>query len=105
MCGIAGVLTFNGRPVVTEELLTLTNALAHRGRDSVGVLCGGPHAGSLSAYPGVGLGHRRLSIIDLSDEAAQPLAYCQKALWITYNGELYNFEDLRRELMSLGCVF
>jgi asparagine synthase (glutamine-hydrolysing) len=72
----------------------MTGALVHRGPDGEGFHVDGP----------VGLGHRRLAIIDLSG-GAQPMAVGDGALWITYNGELYNFQELRRELCSLGCVF
>jgi asparagine synthase (glutamine-hydrolysing) len=105
MCGIAGILTFDGRPVDAEALDMLTHALAHRGKDHAATVCGGTSRGRLSAYPGIGLGHRRLSIIDLSSESDQPMAYGTPPLWITYNGELYNFEALRAELTGLGCHF
>lgn len=104
MCGIAGILNFDGRPVEERDLTMLTDALAHRGRDCAAVRLGA-HADGLSTYPGIGLGHRRLSIIDLSAESAQPMSYGGRALWITYNGELYNFELLRAELEGHGCVF
>jgi asparagine synthase (glutamine-hydrolysing) len=105
MCGIAGILTFDGRPVDVEELTSLTHALAHRGKDHAATVVGGLARGQLSAYPGIGLGHRRLSIIDLSSDSDQPMRYGTPPVWITYNGELYNFEALRAELVGLGCRF
>lgn len=105
MCGIAGVLTFDGRPVSESEISQLTNALAHRGRDSSGTVIGGSGAVSMSRYPGVAFGHRRLSVIDLSSESAQPMVSVSGTMWITYNGELYNFEELKVELRGRGCVF
>ena len=105
MCGIAGILTFDGRPVVADDLVALTDALAHRGKDHAATLCGGSRPGALSAYPGIGFGHRRLSIIELSSESDQPMSYGAPPLWITYNGEIYNFEALRSELQQLGCRF
>jgi len=104
MCGIAGALSFDGAPVDQRALRCATDALAHRGRDSAAVACGGP-TGALSSYPGIGLGHRRLSIIDLSPESGQPMSYADGRLWITYNGELYNYEALRTELVNAGAAF
>ena len=75
-------------------LRRMTSTLAHRGPDGDGFYVDGP----------VGLGHRRLAIIDLGG-GAQPMAAEGGALWITYNGELYNFQELRRELVGLGCAF
>jgi asparagine synthase (glutamine-hydrolysing) len=90
MCGIAGMIALDHSPSDVEAAVTrMTAALAHRGPDGHGVHAW--HGGGLS----VALGHRRLSIIDLSDEAAQPFVMKQNsAQALTYNGEIYNYRDL-----------
>ncbi|MGH2358707.1 MAG: asparagine synthase (glutamine-hydrolyzing), partial [Candidatus Limnocylindria bacterium] len=95
MCGIAGVLhTDAGRP--DPRVLERMNAvIAHRGPDGIGSFCEGP----------IGLTHRRLSIIDLSDAAAQPLANEDGSVRLIYNGEVYNFARLRAELEAAGHTF
>lgn len=105
MCGIAGILTFNGSPVRDEEISSLNGALAHRGRDSAAYFLGGASNGDFSGYPGIALGHRRLSIIDLSPHSAQPMRSQNSAASIVYNGELYNYLELRSELISAGFRF
>ncbi len=94
MCGIAGILSIDGRPVPRQVLDRMTAALAHRGPDGQGIECLGP----------AGLGHRRLAIIDL-EGGRQPLANEDGRVWITYNGELYNYRELRPVLESLGHRF
>jgi asparagine synthase (glutamine-hydrolysing) len=82
----------------------MTQALSHRGPDGVGVVdCGGVGQGSRA--PVAVLGHRRLAIIDLTDRAAQPMASERLPLWITFNGEVYNFKALRLELEGVGRRF
>src|SRR2546422_8890808 len=93
MCGITGIVGDFG----LSALESMTRTLAHRGPDGEGVVC--PEG------EGFGLGHRRLSIIDLSSAGAQPMADPTGRYWITYNGEVYNFPELRRELESKGRVF
>ena len=105
MCGIAGILTFNGAPVRAEEILSLNGALAHRGRDSAVYRLGGVDSDDFSSYPGIALGHRRLSIIDLSEQSAQPMRSQNSTASIVYNGELYNYLELRSELISAGFRF
>ena len=105
MCGIAGILTFDGRPVASHEIEVLTDALEHRGRDGAGIMLGGSSRGHLSEYPGLALGHRRLSVIDLSSQSAQPMTTQSGHSWIVYNGELYNYLELRQELVRAGYVF
>ncbi len=95
MCGIAGILNFDGAPVDAAVLKRMTDAIAHRGPDGEGFYAG----------EGVGLGHRRLAIIDLSDAAAQPMSDSEGRRFIVYNGEVYNFAEIRDELVSLGHVF
>lgn len=95
MCGIAGVVRLDGRPVETDDVVRLTRALAHRGPDGEGTWVDGS----------VGLGHRRLAILDLTAAGAQPMVCVGGRYVVTYNGELYNFVELRRELVQLGARF
>ena len=96
MCGISGALAFdNGSFRVTERFVAcMGDAMAHRGPDGKGVW--------VDAEQRVGFAHRRLSIIDLSSAASQPMSNADGSLWITYNGEIYNHAELRRELQQLG---
>ncbi|NOX92768.1 MAG: amidotransferase 1, exosortase A system-associated [Gammaproteobacteria bacterium] len=95
MCGISGIYFCNGHGEVDRELLLRMNASQfHRG----------PDEGGIHIEPGVGLGHRRLSIIDLNN-GQQPLFNEDGSVVVVYNGEIYNFEELMKELMSLGHVF
>lgn len=93
MCGIAGVLDLRGRPVEPDDVRPMSRAIAHRGPDDEGEFIDGP----------VGLAHRRLSVIDLSDAARQPMADAGQVL--VYNGELYNYRELRSELAARGHRF
>ena len=95
MCGIIGIFNLNGEPVSPGLLRKMTDAVKHRGPDSEGFY--------VDSF--VGLGHRRLSILDLSRAGHQPMTTEDKELAITYNGEIYNFQDLRMELESLGHKF
>jgi len=94
MCGIAGIMSFNGRPVSSEEMGAMCTAMVHRGPDNEGFYIG----------PGVGLGMRRLSIIDLQT-GHQPVHNEDGTVWVVFNGEIYNFRDLRRKLEQRGHVF
>ncbi|MBI2265571.1 MAG: asparagine synthase (glutamine-hydrolyzing), partial [Armatimonadetes bacterium] len=93
MCGIAGILNLDGSPVAPEDLESMLAPLGHRGPDDRGIWTEGP----------AGLGHLRLSIIDLSPAGHQPME--RSPFRITYNGEIYNFPELREELRALGAVF
>lgn len=95
MCGVAGKLNLDGRPVDPEQLTAMAQLLAHRGPDDQGVYVDGP----------LGLAHRRLSILDLSPAGHQPMGSEDGRLWITFNGEIYNFLELRRMLESKGYRF
>ena len=96
MCGICGVVAFDPSARVEERLLRgMAGLLAHRGPDGEGVWTNGP----------VGLGHRRLAIIDLSPAATQPMANEDETLWIVFNGEIYNFQSLRDGLLRRGHSF
>jgi asparagine synthase (glutamine-hydrolysing) len=95
VCGICGLVNLDGSPVSGEDLRRMTSAIAHRGPDGEGI----------HLDRNVGLGHRRLAIIDLSDAAAQPMLFRERSLVLTYNGEIYNFQELRGELGALGHRF
>ncbi len=94
MCGICGVVNLDGRPVTPEILQSMTASIAHRGPDAEGAFFDAGEGGS----PAVGLGHRRLAIIDLSPSAAQPMTNSSRTLAIVFNGEIYNFKELRLKL-------
>lgn len=95
MCGIVGRLNFDSRPVDVSELTTARDRLANRGPDGAGTWADGP----------VGLAHRRLSILDLSDRGSQPMRNADGSLVVSFNGEIYNFLDLREELSQAGHRF
>jgi asparagine synthase (glutamine-hydrolysing) len=105
MCGIAGILTFDNKPVLKEEIKRLTDSIAHRGHDSDKISLGGSDRGRLSTYEGIGLGHRRLSVIDLSEQSAQPMSDDENTFCIVYNGELYNYQEIKQQLIQLGHTF
>lgn len=95
MCGIAGIVNLNGEPVSPPILQRMTDAIKHRGPDGEGHWIEG----------GVGFGHRRLAIIDLSPAGHQPMVSADHRYVLIYNGELYNFRELRSELEAAGCWF
>lgn len=95
MCGIAGIFHTDGAPASGVLLRKMTDAIAHRGPDGEGHYIDG----------GLGLGHRRLAIIDLSEAGHQPMTTEDGRYVITYNGEVYNFNELRVELESKGHRF
>ncbi len=95
MCGIAGLTHFDGEPVSPAVLRRMTDAIAHRGPDGEGQWIDG----------NVGLGHRRLAIIDLSPAGHQPMISADHRFVLTYNGEIYNFRELRTELEAKGYWF
>ncbi|HTS04222.1 MAG TPA: asparagine synthase (glutamine-hydrolyzing) [Candidatus Eisenbacteria bacterium] len=96
MCGIAGVMNCGDR----EVLLRMTMIQSHRGPDDSGIWDRRSPDGCF-----VGLGSRRLAILDLSPLGRMPMCNHDHSIWITYNGEIYNFADLRQELESTGCSF
>jgi asparagine synthase (glutamine-hydrolysing) len=95
MCGIAGMLRLDGQQAPAEVLQRMTEAIAHRGPDGSGVHVDGP----------AGLGNRRLAILDLTAAGAQPMLNDDSGVAITYNGEVYNFRELRVELERAGRRF
>lgn len=95
MCGIVGQLNFDRTPVSAITLQRMTDAIEHRGPDGEGHWIG----------ENIGLGHRRLSIIDPSPAGHQPMVTSDRRFVLTYNGEIYNFKELRIQLESKGYVF
>lgn len=95
MCGLCGEIRFDGRPADVTAVTRMTGAMASRGPDSEGVVAHGP----------VALGHRRLSIIDLSPRGEQPMTDSDLGLTLVFNGCIYNHESLRKELEAAGYRF
>lgn len=95
MCGIAGYLTLDREPAAVALVRRMTDAIAHRGPDGDGFWVEGP----------VAFGHRRLAIIDLSDGGRQPMQTPDGRFTITYNGEIYNYAELKAQLRALGHSF
>src|SRR5437867_13213258 len=95
MCGICGQYNFgNQAPVLRQHIEEMTKSLRHRGPDDEGYYMAGP----------VGLGFRRLSIIDLAG-GHQPMSDQEESVWVVFNGEIYNFLELRSELEAYGHIF
>jgi asparagine synthase (glutamine-hydrolysing) len=126
MCGIYGVWHLDNRPVDLVGLQASTNRLRHRGPDDEGYLLADPSSGRVQTcagsdtMPGLNLpqlsafsaepfplafGFRRLAILDLSPAGHQPMASRDGRYWIVYNGEIYNYLELRQELAAQGAVF
>jgi asparagine synthase (glutamine-hydrolysing) len=99
MCGIAGIVRFDGAPTPPGVLERMTGALAHRGPEASGIQW------ISDGRAQVGLGHARLKIIDLSDAAGQPMANDDGSVWLVFNGEIYNYPELRAELQRGGVRF
>lgn len=95
MCGIVGIINFTRQPVAHNQIKAMTDSIAHRGPNGEGQYVDGE----------MGLGHRRLSIIDLSVAGHQPMQTSDGRFTITYNGEIYNFKELKIQLESLGYKF
>src|SRR5450432_3480873 len=98
MCGIAGFISRHPAAIskMSADLRAMTDALVHRGPEGEGFW--------INDNGHVGMGHRRLKIIDLSDSAAQPMHYSDRYA-ITYNGEIYNYPELKKELTSKNYLF
>ncbi len=94
MCGISGILKLHGGLADSDQLSGMISTLAHRGPDASAIYRDGP----------VGLAHARLSIIDL-EGGAQPMSIADGTLWITFNGEIFNYIELRDQLISKGHKF
>lgn len=94
MCGIVGAISFNNFTITSDYLIPMRDTMLTRGPDGAGLWISPNHK--------VGLAHRRLSIIDLSTSAAQPMSTYDGSLWLTFNGEIYNHREIRAELKALG---
>jgi asparagine synthase (glutamine-hydrolysing) len=94
MCGISGIINKNKTEVELAEIKKINDLISHRGPDGEGFYFGDAFA----------FGHRRLSIIDLTEKGSQPMMFLEK-YWITYNGEIYNYIELKEELLSFGYKF
>src|SRR5213079_3323098 len=95
MCGIAGQFSFQrGEPVKRETIVRMARSIAHRGPDDEGYFISGP----------LGLGFRRLSIIDLAG-GHQPMSDAAESVWVMLNGEIYNYPELRQQLQGYGHQF
>lgn len=118
MCGITGIVALNGRGVDLGTLQRMNDVQAHRGPDGEGFIVSWPEShGYCSAFlrhtsqagsapPGrVGLGHRRLAILDLSERGLQPMTAGASGVWIVFNGEIYNHIELRETLEARGRFF
>jgi asparagine synthase (glutamine-hydrolysing) len=126
MCGIAGIYNLDNIPIDIHKLYEMTNIVRHRGPDDEGYLLVNTQSGVLDHYHGddtivtikrqtphldqsqpanLGFGFRRLSIIDLTPTGHQPMCNSAGSLWIVYNGEIYNYLELRDELTNLGYQF
>jgi asparagine synthase (glutamine-hydrolysing) len=97
MCGIAGIWQLNGEGIQSGRLESFTDALYHRGPDDSGY--------EFFENRQLGLRHRRLSILDLSEAGRQPMSYAEGRYWICYNGEIFNFVELKEELRQAGFEF
>ncbi len=102
MCGIYGILNFDETPVDREVLRRMGDVLKHRGPDDEGIYIS--NVKSKTSKVNMGLGHRRLAIIDLVT-GHQPMHNEDKRVWIVFNGEIYNFKDLRQDLEKRGHRF
>jgi asparagine synthase (glutamine-hydrolysing) len=96
MCGIAGIIDLESPPS-SADVGAMIADIAYRGPDAAGQIC--------FETDGVALGHRRLSILDLSDAGAQPMAGGNGRFWVVYNGEIYNYLEIRQELVAFGYGF
>jgi asparagine synthase (glutamine-hydrolysing) len=128
VCGIAGIFSPAGKPVDTRLLVRMTTAIRHRGPDDEGYILSNTHLSTVQPFrgsdtipeisnpdinfpfsfdnaPNLGLGWRRLSIIDLTPTGHQPMTNAERSLWIVFNGEIYNYVELRRELQAKGFAF
>ena len=91
MCGIAGLYNLQHKPIPHDNLGKMCDAIAHRGPDDEGYVY-------MDGY--IGIGHRRLAIIDLTDAGHQPMMSRNANIWVSYNGEIYNFKELHKELLN-----
>ena len=95
MCGICGIVDYRGQPIDVAQLNRMRDTMSNRGPDDAGT----------QLLPYVGLGHRRLSIIDLSLRGRQPMTNEDGSIWLVFNGEIYDFWPLRGQLIQAGHSF
>jgi len=95
MCGICGVINKKSTNIDKDALLRMVHILAHRGPDGEGIFID----------RNVGLGHRRLAVIDLTQNATQPMSNEDGRIWVVFNGMIYNYRDLRKDLLAKGHQF
>ena len=95
MCGITGIVRFNGRRVSRAEIGAMVDSIRHRGPDDDGML----------VEDGIGIGMRRLAIVDLSPQGHQPLFNEDESVGVVFNGEIYNHRDIRSRLEADGHRF
>ena len=98
MCGIAGYIDFFGKIIPDESFQEMISIVAHRGPDNQGIKY-------IKASPYVALGSRRLSILDLSPAGNMPMSNKDGTIWIVHNGEIYNFAEIKSELVEKGYHF
>jgi asparagine synthase (glutamine-hydrolysing) len=97
MCGISGIYNLNNNPVQAKAFESFTDSMTRRGPDGAGY--------EYFENSTLALGQRRLSILDLTEAGKQPMSYANGRYWITYNGEVFNFSELKKELMAKGFTF
>lgn len=100
MCGICGVVDYNNTKIEEFLLLGMSRLMQHRGPDNEGI-----YVDNRASGPNIGLGHRRLKIIDLSEAGHQPMTNEDGSIWLVLNGEIYNFPELKEELQAKGHLF
>lgn len=128
MCGIAGIIDLSGSSIKSAVLREMANAIRHRGPDDEGYLVGNIDTGQvesrsspdtvlpirkslpavedpLSFHANLGFAHRRLSVIDVKETGHQPMSNADGTIWLVYNGEIYNYIEIRRELEGKGYFF
>jgi asparagine synthase (glutamine-hydrolysing) len=105
MCGICGKINIEGKEIRRELIARMNSVLSHRGPDDEGIYINNPSTGASQAMVSVGLGHKRLSIIDLSEAGRQPMSNEDGSIQMVFNGEIYNFKNLKKELEQNGHHF
>jgi asparagine synthase (glutamine-hydrolysing) len=105
MCGICGKINIEGKEIRRELIARMNSVLSHRGPDDEGIYINNPSPGASQAMASVGLGHKRLSIIDLSEAGRQPMSNEDGSIQMVFNGEIYNFKNLKKDLEQNGHHF
>ncbi|NIO49829.1 MAG: asparagine synthase (glutamine-hydrolyzing) [Candidatus Aminicenantes bacterium] len=105
MCGICGKINIEGKEIRRELIARMNSTLYYRGPDDEGIYINDPSKGADRTLPSVGLGHKRLSIIDLSKAGRQPMSNEDGSIQMVFNGEIYNFKSLKKELEQNGHHF